>query len=178
MPDVENSPVPLTAEEYEQAVVKFNQSAAPYPEKCVHELFEEQVRHTPQNLALRFQDQTFTYEQLNARANQIAHYLRKQGLGPNVPAALFVERSAEMIIGLLAIIKAGGCYVPLLHDEPPARLKYLLSEIQAPALLTTRKLQGRLPEYNGKIVCFDEAFDSEPIENPENKTQSSDLVCI
>src|SRR5215469_3752727 len=179
MPDVENSGASqLTAEEYEHVVFKLNQSRVPYPEKCVHELFEEQVRRTPQNLALRFHDQTFTYQQLNARANQIAHYLRKHGLGPNVPAALLVERSAEMIIGLLAILKAGGCYVPLLHDEPPARLKYLLSEIQAPAVVTTRKLQGRLAEYSGKIVCFDEAFESEPTENPENKTQSSDLVCI
>jgi len=178
MPDAEHSTVPLTAEEYEQVVVKFNQSRAPYPEKCVHELFEEQVRRTPRNLALRFQDRTFTYEQLNARANQIAHYLRKQGIGPNVPVALFVERSAEMIIGLLAIIKAGACYVPLLHDEPPARLNYLLLEVQAPALLTTRILQGRLPEYNGKIVLFDESFPSEPTENPGNKTKPSDLVCI
>ena len=178
MPDPENSIVPLTGEEYEQVVVGFNQSHAPFPEKCVHELFEEQVRRTPQNLALRFQDQTFTYEQLNARANQIAHYLRKHGTRPNVPAALFVERSAEMIIGLLAIIKAGACYVPLLHDEPPARLKYLLSELQAPALLTTRKLLGRLPELNGKIVLFDDSFESESIENPLNQTQPSDLVCI
>src|SRR5215469_11387554 len=178
MPDPENSIVPLTGEEYEQVVVGFNQSHAPFPEKCVHELFEEQVRRTPQNLALRFQDQTFTYEQLNARANQIAHYLRKHGARPNVPVALFVERSAEMIIGLLAIIKAGACYVPLLHDEPPARLKYLLSELQAPALLTTRKLLGRLPELNGKIVLFDDSFESESIENPLNQTQPSDLVCI
>lgn len=178
MSDAENSSAQLTAEKYAQVVVGFNQSRAPYPEKCVHELFEEQVRRTPQNLALRFHDQTFTYQQLNARANQIAHYLRKQGLGPNVPAALFVERSAEMILGLLAIIKAGGCYVPLLHDEPPARLHRLLSEIEAPALLTTRKLEGRLPEYDGKIVLFDEAFELESTENPENKTQSSDLVSI
>lgn len=178
MSDAENSSAQLTAEKYAQVVVGFNQSRAPYPEKCVHELFEEQVRRTPQNLALRFHDQTFTYQQLNARANQIAHYLRKQGLGRNVPAALFVERSAEMILGLLAIIKAGGCYVPLLHDEPPARLHRLLSEIQAPALLTTRKLEGRLPEYDGKIVLFDEAFELESTENPENKTQSSDLVSI
>jgi amino acid adenylation domain-containing protein len=168
----------LSAQDYEQLVITFNQSAVAYPDKCVHELFEDQVKRTPQHIALRFHDQTFTYQDLNVRANQLAHFLRKRGVGPNVPVALFVERSAEMIIGLLGIIKAGGCYVPLVHDDPQARLAYLLAETQPPVLLTSRKLLPRLPEYSGEIVLLDESFDTESGSDPENKTKSSDLVCV
>jgi amino acid adenylation domain-containing protein len=169
----------LSSQDYDQVVVQFNQSAAPYPEHlCVHELFEEQVRLHPERTALRFKDQTFTYAELNARANRLAHFLRKCGVGPNVPVPLFVERSAEMIIGMLAIMKAGGCYVPLLHDDPQARIAHLLAEIQSPALLTTEKLRSHLPEYSGKIVLFDTSFEGEPSSDPENRTKSSDLVCV
>jgi amino acid adenylation domain-containing protein len=169
----------LSQEDYEQVVIQFNQSAVPYPKHlCIHELFEEQVRRTPQRIALRFKDQTFTYYEINARANQIAHFLRKRGVGPNVPVPLFVERSAEMIIGMLAILKAGGCYVPLVHDDPQARVAHLLAELQPPALLTAHMLRSRLPEYSGEIVLFDDLFDNEPSSDPDNKTKSSDLVCV
>jgi amino acid adenylation domain-containing protein len=178
-PDCAADAIPmLSAEDYEQVVINFNQSAVPYPDKCVHELFEDQVRFTPQNTALRFHDQGFTYEELNARANQIAHYLRKRGVGPNIPVALFVERSAEMIIGLLAILKAGGCYVPLVHDDPQARIAYLLADTQPPALLASRQLLPRLPEYRGEVVLFDAPLHTEPTTNPENTTTPQDLVCI
>lgn len=168
----------LSPEDYEQVVIQFNQSAVAYPNKCVHQLFEDQVTRTPHNTALRFHDETFTYEELNARANQLAHYLRKRGIGPNVPVALFVERSAEMIIGLLAILKAGGCYVPLVHDDPQARLSYLLADTKPPVLLTTQSLLNRLPEYRGEVVLFDAPLHDEPSTNPENQTKPEDLVCI
>ncbi|PYX88642.1 MAG: non-ribosomal peptide synthetase [Acidobacteria bacterium] len=168
----------LSAQDYGQVVIDFNQSAVPYPDKCVHELFEYQVRQTPQNTALRFHDQTFTYDELNARVNQLAHHLRKRGIGPNVPVALFVERSAEMIIGLLAILKAGGCYVPLVHDEPQWRLSYLLADTQPPVLLTTRELLPRVPAYSGEVVLFESPLQEEFSSNPENKTKPGDLVCI
>ena len=171
--------LPMDPAEYERIVVQFNQSTASFPEHlCVHELFEQQVRLTPKRTALRFKDQTFTYEELNTRSNQLAHFLRKRGVGPNVPVPLFVERSAEMIIGMLAILKAGGCYVPLVHDEPQPRIAHLLAEIQAPTLLTTRKLRPRLPEYRGEIVQFDDSFQGEPGTDPDNTTKSSDLVCV
>ncbi len=173
-----DAPPMLSPRDYEHVVRAFNQSTVPYPEKCVHELFEDQVRRTPDHSALRFREQTFTYGELNVRANQLAHFLRKRGVGPNVPVALFVERSAEMIVGLLAILKAGGCYVPLVHDDPQARLAYLLSETQAPVVLTSRTLVGRLPEYRGEIVLFDQSFEGEPSTNPENKTKPGDLVCV
>jgi amino acid adenylation domain-containing protein len=168
----------LSTEDYEQVVNEFNRSALPFPDICVHELFEKQVKRTPERIALRFQDQTFTYEELNARANQLAHRLRKYGVGPNVPVPIFVERSAEMIIGMLAIMKAGGAYVPLLHDDPQHRIAHLLAELQAPALLTTRLLRPGLPDYSGEIMLFDEPLDAEPKNNPEIKAKPSDLVCV
>jgi amino acid adenylation domain-containing protein len=168
----------LSPEDYDLIVNQFNQSAVAFPSLCVHELFEQQVLRTPQRIALRFQEQTFTYEELNARANQLAHRLRKHGVGPNVPVPLFVERSAEMIIGMLAIMKAGGGFVPLLHDDPQHRIAHLLAELQAPALLTTGKLRPRLPEYAGEIVLFDDPLDAEPKANPGNKTTPDDLVCV
>jgi amino acid adenylation domain-containing protein len=168
----------LSAADYDLIVNQFNQSAVPYPRHlCVHQLFEDQVRRTPERIALRFEDQTFTYQELNACANQLAHILRRDGGAPNVPVPLFVERSAEMIIGMLAIMKAGGCYAPLAHDDPQTRIAHLLGELQAPALLTTRKLQSRLPGYGGKIVLF-EGPHSGPTSDPENRTKSSDLVCV
>ncbi|MBV9480940.1 MAG: amino acid adenylation domain-containing protein [Acidobacteria bacterium] len=168
----------LSAQDYEQVVTGFNQTAVSYPDKCVHELFEEQVKRTPQNIALRFRDQTFSYYELNVRSNQLAHCLRQRGVGPNVPVALFAERSAEMIIGLLAILKAGGCYVPLAHDDPEARIAALLAQIQAPVLLTTHKLAPGLSSYSGDVVLFDETHEAEPADNPPNCTKASDLVCV
>ena len=168
----------LSAVDYDQVVNQLNQSATAFPDVCVHELFEEQAKRTPGRIALQFQEQTFSYAQLNTLANQFAHRLRRHGVGPNVPVALFVERSAEMIIGMLAIMKAGGAYVPLLHDDPQHRIAHLLAEIQAPALLTTRELRPRLPDYSGKIVLFDEPLDAELKTNPEINTKPSDLVCV
>ena len=168
----------LSTRDYEQVVREFNQTVVPYPAKCVHQLFEEQVKRTPHNPALRFRDQIFTYQELNVRANQLAHFLRRRGVGPNVAVGLFVERSAEMIIGLLGILKAGGCYVPLVHDDPQARLSYLLSEARPPVVLATRELLSRLPSYSGEVVPFEEAWQAEPGQDPENKTAPTDLVCV
>src|SRR5690348_17094386 len=108
--------MPLSAEDYNLVVRRFNDSAVSFRNVCVHELFEEQVERTPGRIALRFQAQALTYRQLNERANQLAHRLRSYGAGPNVPVPLFVERSGEMIIGMLAVMKAGGGFVPLLSD--------------------------------------------------------------
>ena len=168
----------LSAEDYKLVVHRFNQSAVPFPSVCVHELFEQQVERSPERIALRFQAKALTYRELNERANQLAHRLRKHGAGPSVPVPLFVERSAEMIIGMLAIMKAGSGFVPLLSDDPQHRLAHLLGEIQSPVLLTTANLRPRLPDFPGKVLLFDESLVDEARGNPENKTTPSDLVCI
>ena len=99
----------LTDQERQQLLVDWNDTAADYPrEQCLHQLFEEQAGRTPEAVAVVFEDRRLTYAQLNARANQLAHYLRRLGVGPEVLVGLCVERSLEMVVGLLGILKAGG----------------------------------------------------------------------
>src|SRR5437016_1803543 len=119
---------------------------ADYPRHpCVHDLFEAQVERTPEAVAVESAGQTLTYRELNTRANQLAHYLRERGAGPDAPVGLCVERSLEMVIGLLGILKAGGAYAPLDPAYPVERLSQMLSDAQAPLLLTQQALKARLP---------------------------------
>ncbi|MBX8580725.1 amino acid adenylation domain-containing protein [Pseudomonas cichorii] len=113
--------------------------------QCAHQLIETQAARVPQAIALSLGDQTLTYEALNRRANRLAHKLREQGVGPEVRVGLAVERSLEMIVGLLAILKAGGAYVPLDPDSPQERLNYLMDDSGITLLLTQDHLLARLP---------------------------------
>jgi non-ribosomal peptide synthetase component F len=118
----------LSAAEEAEIVEGFNQTREDFPlHLCFHELFEEQVERTPDRIALVFKEHRLTYRQLNARANQMARYLRGQGLSASTPVGLFLRRSDEMIITLLGILKAGGAYVALHPDLPQARLAQQLS---------------------------------------------------
>ena len=168
--------------EQRQIVTGFNQTAAEYPRnKCIHELFEDQCARTPQRPALRFGEQEFSYSELNERANQIAHFLRKRGVKANVPVGLCVERSAEMIIGLLGILKAGGCYVPLVPDNPKTRLSHQLSETGAHVVLTQEELLAHLPDFRGETVCLDRdraLLDQESASNPERNASPDHLVYV
>ena len=133
----------LSGRERQQLLVEWNQTAAAYPEKqCLHELFEQQAARTPERLAVRCGEQTLTYHELNERANQLAHYLRRLGVRPDRPVGLCLERSAETMVAVLAILKAGGAYVPLNPDNPPARLQQQLEG--AVALITESKLLANL----------------------------------
>lgn len=130
----------MPAAERHQVLVEWNQTERDYPrDKCVHQLFEEQVERTPDAVAVVFEGQSLTYRELNARANQLAHHLRSLAVGPNVLVGLCVERSLEMVVALLGILKAGGAYVPLDPQLPRERLAFLLHDINAPVIL----LQGR-----------------------------------
>lgn len=113
--------LPLLSEaERHQLLVEWNDTESVYPtDKCIHQLFEEQVQKTPHNVAVVFENQQLTYQQLNQRANQLAHHLQSLGVGPEVLVGICVERSIEMVVGLLGILKAGGAYVPL---TPPIHL--------------------------------------------------------
>jgi non-ribosomal peptide synthetase component F len=102
---------------------------------CIHQIFEMQVERSPQAIAVVFEDTQLTYQQLNKRANQLAHYLRTLGVGPEVLVGICLERSLEMIVGILSILKAGGAYVPLDPAYPPERLAFILSDTQASVLL-------------------------------------------
>ena len=118
-------------------LAEWNDTKADYPEgKCIHELFEEQVERTPDAVAVIFEEQQLTYGELNARANQLAHYLRELGVKPDSLVAICVERSLEMVVGLLGILKAGGAYVPMEPDWPFERRRMLVRSLNATTLVT------------------------------------------
>ncbi|MBE9211187.1 amino acid adenylation domain-containing protein [Plectonema cf. radiosum LEGE 06105] len=144
----------ITEVERHQLLVEWNDTHTKYPDKCIHQLFSEQVQRTPQNIALQFDCETLTYEQLNNRANQLADYLITLGVKPDVLVGLCVERSIDMVVGLLAILKAGGAYVPLDPSYPQERLAYMLSDSQASVLLTQNSFLDYLPKHE-KVVCLD-----------------------
>ncbi|MBW8310152.1 MAG: AMP-binding protein, partial [Candidatus Paracaedibacteraceae bacterium] len=117
----------LTQEEKQQLLITWNDTEVDYPEdKTIHQLFEEQVRRTPDNIAVVYENEELTYQQLNERANQLAHHLRALGVKPDTLVAIAVERSLEMIVGILGILKAGGAYVPLDPSYPTTRLQFML----------------------------------------------------
>ncbi|MCW5317886.1 amino acid adenylation domain-containing protein [Nostoc sp. KVJ3] len=156
-PQQQISQLPLLSEvEQQKLLVEWNDTQVDYPlHKCIHQLFEEQVELTPDEVAVEFKEQQLTYNQLNCRANQLAHHLRSLGVGADILVGLCVERSLEMVIGLLGILKAGGAYVPLDPEYPTERLSYILEDTQAKVLLTQRSLLDRLPPNQTQLVCLD-----------------------
>lgn len=146
----------LTEMEKQQILVEWNDTAKEYPQdKCIHQLFEMAVERSPDSVAVVFEGEQLTYRELNARANQLAHHLRSLGVGPEVLVGICVERSFEMIIGLLGVLKAGGAYVPIDPAYPSERIAYMLDDSRLPVLLTQQKLVASLPEYQARVVCLD-----------------------
>jgi amino acid adenylation domain-containing protein len=175
------SELPLLSEaERQQLLVEWNKTAAEYPAaKCLHQLFEVQAERTPERVAVRCGELAFTYQQLNARANQLAHYLRRQGVGPDKLVGLCLERSAETMVAVLAILKAGGAYVPLNPDNPPARLRQQMEG--AVVVLTQSKLSLQVPEFPGAKLVLDaepKPWVGEPTSNPSCTTTPENLVYV
>ena len=123
------------------------------PAATLPELFAAQVARTPDAVAVVFEDAALTYGELDARANQLAHHLRALGVGPEVVVGLCVERSLEMLVGLLGILKAGGAYLPLDPDYPHERLAFMLEDAGAPVLVTQSALLDRLPAHGARPSC-------------------------
>jgi amino acid adenylation domain-containing protein len=166
----------LTEAERHMLLVEWNNTSTDYPgDKCVHELFEEQVERTPDSTAVVFEDQQLTYRELNSRANHLAHYLIKQGVGPEVLVGLCVERSLEMIIGVLGILKAGGAYVPLDPSCPRERLRLMLEDTDIAVLLTQKRLCAGLPLLKAKLVCLDSDWNEIARESVSNLTNTASL---
>jgi amino acid adenylation domain-containing protein len=134
--------------------------------KCIHELFAEQAARTPHAPALVFADQQLSYEQLNERSNQLAHYLQTLGVGPDVIVGLCVDRSLEMVIGLLGVLKAGGAYLPLDPRNPVQRLALMLQDAKVPVLLTHSALLAQLPESGATRVCLDRVYELPIAQSP------------
>jgi amino acid adenylation domain-containing protein/FkbM family methyltransferase len=146
----------LTEAEKQQILVDWNKTEANYPkDKCIHQLFEEQVAKTPDNIAVVFEEQQLTYRQLNEKANQLGHYLRKLGIKAETLVAICVERSLEMIIGILGILKAGGAYLPVDPHYPQKRISYILEDSGVKVLLTQNSLRESFRNNQEKIVCLD-----------------------
>jgi amino acid adenylation domain-containing protein len=156
-PDVPLADLPmLTAAEQQQLIVEWNRTEVTNKsDSSLQQLFEMQAERTPGVVAASFQGQDLTYAELNRRANQVAHFLRRLEVGPDVLVGLCLERSLEMIVGLLGILKAGGAYVPLDPAYPPERLRQILHESQAPVILTTSRLGEAISAAGGRFVCFD-----------------------
>lgn len=172
----------LSDRELQKLLVEFNNTAIDYPQdKCIHQLFEEQVERTPDRIAVIFEQQQLTYTQLNARANQLAHHLHQEGVGPEVVVALYLERSLELAIGLLAILKAGGAYIPLDPAYPKQRLALILADAKVPVLLTQQQLVNTLPEHTARVICLDtqgNAIARQNQENPRSSVSPENLVYV
>ena len=152
----------LTITENQQLIFDWNQTQVEYAERyqCLHELFEQQAERQPDAVAVVCDDHTLTYGQLNERANQLSHYLQGLGVGPEVLVGICVERSLEMVVGLLAILKAGGAYVPLDPSYPAERLRFMLADAGAPVLLTQQSLLSLLPAHHATVVCLDSDWET------------------
>lgn len=170
-PELRLSEVPLlSTAERQQLLVEWNATEATgFEHTCVHELFEKQARRTPDACAVFFEGVCLSYAELNARANQIAHHLRRHGVGPESVVGICVGRSAELAVSVLATLKAGGAYLPLDPTYPCERLQFMLEDAAVEVLLTNEGSRDVLPRHRAKVICLDsdaEAFAGESNVNP------------
>jgi amino acid adenylation domain-containing protein len=195
-PDQSISKLPmLTDAERQQLIVEWNETAVDYPrDSAVHEVFEKQARRTPDAVAVDYEGRRLTYRELNHRANQVAHYLGRHGVGPEKMVAICMERSLEMIVGLLGILKAGGAYVALDPQYPSERLEFMLADAQVSIVLTQEGLlehagsrmdnsDCRTSILNASMqrICLDrdwELIAGESSANPENNTTADNLAYV
>jgi amino acid adenylation domain-containing protein len=146
----------LSAEERQQLLVEWNATAVDFGAvACVHELFERQVKQTPHNVAVEYGSKEITYRELDHRANQLAHYLRKQGVGPEMVVGIWVERSVEMVVGILGVLKAGGAYLPLEGNYPEERLEYMIEDAQVALMLVGKDQEKKMPRVWVPVVVMD-----------------------
>ena len=171
----------LTAAARHRMLVEWNDTRQPYPVVAAHELFEAQVQHNPESVAASFEGEPLTYRELDASANQVAHLLRKNGVGPNVLVGISVDRSLEMLVALLAVWKAGGAYVPLEPDYPAERLTFMVKDSGLKLLLTQEKYRGVLSSLGTQMICVDSdahAILAQPTEPVANSASPSDLAYV
>lgn len=151
----------LTESECDQMLVAWNDTEAAYPrERPIHQMFEDQVARAPDAIAAIFAGEQITYRTLSHRANQLAHHLQARGVGPDALVGICVERSLDMLVGVLAVLKAGGAYVPLDPAYPRERLAFMLDDAQVRVLLTEKRLVAQLPVHDAEVVCLDRDWDA------------------
>ncbi|NQE37635.1 non-ribosomal peptide synthetase [Microcoleus asticus] len=178
---LKNLPI-LTAAEQQQLLVEWNNTQTNYPESaCINQLFEVQAEQTPDAVAVVFGEQQLTYQQLNCRANQLAHYLQTLGAGPEVLVGICLDRSMDAIVSLLAVLKAGSAYLPLDPAYPKERLDFMLSDAQISVLLTQHNLVERLPDCGAKVICLEAAqqeIDAQSEINPASLANADNLAYV
>ncbi|MCL1466000.1 non-ribosomal peptide synthetase [Argonema galeatum] len=182
-PEQKIANLPLLSEaELHQVLIEWNDTQADYPQsKCIHQLFEEQVKQNYDNIAVVFEHKETTYRELNIRSNQLAHYLQNLGVGAEVLVGICVEPSVEMIVGLLGILKAGGAYVPLDPSYPCDRINFMLENAQVKVLLTQEKLAEHFDNFSHSLVNLDkdcEIIDRESKETPNAAVTSDNLAYV
>ena len=168
----------LDPREQDQVLRQWNETSREFPDQCIHEAFEAQVEQHEAAIAVRCGSEEVTYAELNARANQLAHYLRSRGIGREARVAICVERSLDMIVGLLGILKAGGTYVPLEPTYPTERISFVLADCQAPILLTQQRLRDRLPAVTVETIYLDGPFMCASVENPVRLTSAENSAHV
>jgi amino acid adenylation domain-containing protein len=149
----------LSEEERRQLIEGWNETAAAYPRETLSELFEAQASRTPEAVALLFEDTALSYRELNERANQLARYLQRAGVGPEMLVGILMNRSVEMIVAVLGILKAGGAYVPLDPSYPPERVAFMVQDSGMRLLLTQRELRAQVPELKARMLALDEEWE-------------------
>ncbi|MBR8839675.1 MAG: amino acid adenylation domain-containing protein [Stigonema ocellatum SAG 48.90 = DSM 106950] len=172
----------LTEPEQHELLVEWNNTQADYSQdKCIHELFENIADQNPDAIALVIGEQQLSYKELNIRSSQLAHYLQKLGVGAEVLVGLCVERSFEMVIGMLGILKAGGAYLPLDPTYPPERLNFMLEDAQVPVLLTQQRWIEALVRQNSQVISLDQDWEiiaQEIEDNPTSNVTANHLVYV
>lgn len=181
-PDRAISKLPLLTITEQQQLIKWNDTEANYSlKKCIHQLFEYRVEQNPDTVAVIFEGQQLTYLELNQRANQLAHHLRSLGVVPDAVVGICIERSLEMAIGILGILKAGAAYLPLDPTYPPERIGYMLENARVPVVITQTSLLSPLLEYGIPVICLDKGWKSiaqRPQDNPNTAVVPDRLAYV
>ena len=172
----------LTESERHQLLVEFNDTEAEFPQGvCLHHLIEQQVGRTPEQVAVVFEEEQVSYQELNERANQLAHHLRSLGVGPEARVGILLERSVEMVVALLGVLKAGGAYVPLDPEYPSERLRFMMADAEISVLLTTERLSSLLPAHDAEVICLDKdsaQLSAAPVSNSQMAVVAENLAYV
>lgn len=172
----------MSTEEYQQLLSPGSEPSQHYPpDLCLHQLFEKQVNKTPDAVAAVFQTEQLTYQEINYRANRLAHFLRQCGVGPNTLVGICLERSLEMVIGILGIFKAGAAYLPLDPDYPEERLSFMVHDAEMPVIISQHPLSAKIDNTGCRIIDLHhdgETIAAQPTDNPEILSSPLDTAYV